>query len=479
MIKWIFNSTYPFIMTNLATNYINVDLGDQRLTKRFNTLLGQLSESPSGSIPQATECKKDLEGAYRFFRNEKVTCEVLISAYSKQLELEGDVNRLIRYLVPSDSVELDYTNKRCAELLGPLTTKKRRGIILHNSMIMSESGVVHGLLDQKYIIRKDKDFGKSEERKRLPIKQKESYKWIEHFEKAQQVCKDNEGIEMVYIADREADIMELFNHREEERMHFLVRSQFNRCLKDSKTKLYEALAETSFSGCYTIKIIHPVTLKEREAQLHVRFTKQTIALQANSTNSHKDLEPVEVYAVEVIEINPPADIEEPIRWVLLTSLPVENFADALQIIHYYVLRWLIERFHYLLKSGGAKVEERNFKKPQSLKNAIATYSIVIMDAMKLRYLAENEPDTSIYEAGITPTAYKVLYTYAEHRGHTNVKFDEQHPPTIWEFCRTLGKIGGFNPSKRQPLPGLKILIRALEKLHLLLNAYDAFNVKEL
>jgi len=102
-----------------------------------------------------------------------------------------------------------------------------------------------------------------------------------------------------------------------------------------------------------------------------------------------------------------------------------------------------------------------------------------MDAMKLRYLAENEPDTSIYEVGITPKTYKVLYTYAEHKGHYNIKFDGQHPPTVWEFCRTLGKIGGFIPSKRQPLPGLKILTRALEKLHVLISAYDAFDVNEL
>lgn len=109
-------------MTN--SSYIDVNLGDKRLTKRFNTLLGQLMESPSGSIPQATQCKKDIEAAYRFFRNEKVDCNTLISSYCDQLTLKGNKNCLTRYLVPSDTVELDYTNKRCAALLGPLTTKK-------------------------------------------------------------------------------------------------------------------------------------------------------------------------------------------------------------------------------------------------------------------------------------------------------------------------------------------------------------------
>ena len=169
-------------------------------------------------------------------------------------------------------------------------------MITHNTMIMSESGAVQGLLDQKHMIRTDEDFGKSEERKRLPIEEKESYKWVAHFDKAQQLCKDNEGIEMVFVADREADMMELFHHREQARMHFVIRTQYNRCLKDKKIKLYEALAEVAFCGCYSIKIIHPKTLKEREARLHVRFTKQTITLHKRTANANK-LSPIELNVV--------------------------------------------------------------------------------------------------------------------------------------------------------------------------------------
>jgi len=349
---------------SISPSYLDANLGDKRLTDRFNTILGQLGQHPSGSIPQAVQSKKAVKGAYRFFRNEKVAVKSLIDSYSKQLELKGNKERLIRYLVPSDTVELDYSNKRCAADLGPLTRKTKRGIIVHNTLIMNESGAVKGLLDQKYIIRKDEDFGKSEERKRLPIEDKESFKWIEHFERTQQLCKDTPGVEMVYIGDRDADMMELYNKRKEERMHLLIRAQYDRCLKSGSIskKLSGALAKTRFAGCYSIKIIHPITLKERTARLHVRFTKQTIALHPRTSNINKNLQPVEMNIVEVVETNPPQDIEEPIHWVLFTSLPVEDLTDALQVIQYYVLRWLIERYHYLLKSGGANVEALNFKK---------------------------------------------------------------------------------------------------------------------
>ena len=117
------------------------------------------------------------------------------------------------------------------------------------------------------------------------------------------------------------------------------------------------------------------------------------------------------------------------------------------------------------------------KLPHQLKNAITTYSITLMDIMKIRYLSEKQPDTSVLDAGITPLECEILYTYANKKGCTKIRFDKDDPPTIWEFCRVLGTIGGFIPSKRQPLPGLKILSRALQTYYVLLDAYDAYMSK--
>ena len=160
-------------------------------------------------------------------------------------------------------------------------------------------------------------------------------------------------------------------------------------------------------------------------------------------------------------------------------MPVSDFFTALQIIRYYLLRWLIERFHFLLKSGGANIEHLQLQTPHRLKNAIATYSIAAMNAMKMRYIAENEPNKSVLEIGITSLQCEILYAYVQHKIDAKASFDEQQPPTVWEFCRTLGRIGGFIPSKRQPLPGLKILTRALQKFNILLDAHDAFLSKNL
>jgi len=89
----------------------------------------------------------------------------------------------------------------------------------------------------------------------------------------------------------------------------------------------------------------------------------------------------------------------------------------------------------------------------------------------MRHLAENHPDTPINEVGITPEEYQALYTFMQSRYPKKIKYQPTVIPTIKEYCIVLGRLGGFQPSKRQPLPGLKILTRAFDKYHLILDVF--------
>ena len=55
------------------------------------------------------------------------------------------------------------------------------------------------------------------------------------------------------------------------------------------------------------------------------------------------------------EENPPTEVE-PINWLLLTTLAIASVADVVQYLRWYSYRWLIERYHYVLKSG-CRVEQ--------------------------------------------------------------------------------------------------------------------------
>lgn len=462
-------------MVETQSPYLEADLNDKRLTARFNVLVHQLSNNISGTLPEVAQSKGATKGMYRFFDNKKVSPDKLIQAHVNQIDWQSSLGNTPRYLVLSDSSELDYTRKKGAAQLGPLTYKKRRGLLVHNSLVINEQGVIKGLLHQKHIIRGDKDFGKTEERRSVPIEEKESFKWLEHFKQAEQLS-ERENIELVYVADRESDMMELFHLPRREQMHLLIRSQFNRCLDKQSIKLYQLLEEQPSIGTYTLPVTDAKSGQTRKATIAVRFCQTTIRLSNKERRKcKKHLKPVAISAVEVYEMNPPQQVK-PIRWVLLTSLPVHDFTSTMQVVRYYTLRWIIERFHYLLKSGGANIEHLQLQTPHRICNAIATYSIAVMNVMKLRYLAENEPNKSVSDAGITAQQCKILYTYVSFKKIDNkVHFDPNNLPTIWEFCRVLGKIGGFIPSKRQPLPGLKILTRAMEKFTTILEVHDALS----
>ena len=116
--------------------------------------------------------------------------------------------------------------------------------------------------DQSYL-------GNSDARRSLPLAEKESLRWYDHFQSAEHLCSQNSNLEWVYIADREADFMELLAARTCDRMHIVIRSQYNRNLSTTQTdqlKLWNKLALQELADTYEIEIIHPKAKKSRTAK---------------------------------------------------------------------------------------------------------------------------------------------------------------------------------------------------------------------
>lgn len=447
------------------------NFGDSRLKTRFKKLCSDLTIDIKSPITTASKNQPSIKGAYRFFSNEKVSQDKIIQAHLQTLNLgsqkQGALQRILQI---SDTTELDYTRKKSSGNLGVLNYPKRKGFYLHNDLLVSNLGVPIGVFKQTYLRRELEYLGKSEERRKLPLNEKESYRWYEHFKAGEEMCQKMPDTEWVYIADREADFMEMLVARTCPRMHYVIRAQYNRNLQKEALKLFDKLTEQPLGYTYEAKVLHAKTKKKRIATLEVRSCSVTLELCKKHPSGYV-IPPTKINAIEVREINPPQDIEQPIYWVLLTTLDIDTNEQLEQIIGYYIWRWLIERFFYLLKTGGANVEQLQLKTQHRLENAISTYSIAIMNVMKMRYLAENQPETPINELGITKEEHEALYTVMEQRYPKKIQYNADHIPTIKEYCIVLGMLGGFYPSKRQPLPGLKILTRSFDMYHLI---YDVF-----
>ncbi|WP_416666359.1 IS4 family transposase [Egbenema bharatensis] len=186
----------------------------------------------------------------------------------------------------------------------------------------------------------------------------------------------------------------------------------------------------------------------------------TVEVPRNHPTPHK-LEPVTLNAVFVEEAVPPSDGGKPIRWLLLTSLPIESFEQVSQCVEWYSYRWLIERFHYTLKSG-CGIEELQLESALRKRKALATYSIVAWRLMWLTYQARLTPDASC-QVVLQPAEWRLLRRKFVPKSRSN------KPPTLRQAMVWIAQLGGFLARKGDGEPGVKTLWRGLTKLHNLME----------
>jgi len=65
----------------------------------------------------------------------------------------------------------------------------------------------------------------------------------------------------------------------------------------------------------------------------------------------------------------------PLQWKLITNLPVRSKANAVEEIDWYAMRWKIETFHKILKSG-CRAEDSQLRTADRLTNLIAIFCIL-------------------------------------------------------------------------------------------------------
>jgi hypothetical protein len=75
-------------------------------------------------------------------------------------------------------------------------------------------------------------------------------------------------------------------------------------------------------------------------------------------------EPLQVWAIRVCEAQTPAG-EEPLEWMLVTSVSTMTLEQAWERVRWYEHRWVVEEYHPCLKSG-CRLEERQVQSADRL-----------------------------------------------------------------------------------------------------------------
>lgn len=359
-------------------------------------------------------------------------------------------------LVIQDTTDLNFSSLKHTSGLGFINQTMQQGIKVHTSFAVSGRGEPLGVLRQQTWSRAERS-GKRGERRKKATHEKESQRWLDGVS-AVETALDKDLV-LVHVGDREADIFDLFALPRRANSHLLIRAEHNRKVEHELDYLLPTIAQAPILGEKTITIERNPKRPARQAHLRVRGMHLSIAV----PRTHKQptqCQPVPLNVLLVEEAIAPAE-GEAIRWLLLTTLPIETFEQAWQCVVWYSLRWLIERFHYTLKSG-CRIEALQLESVERLLNALATYSIVAWRLMWLTYRARLAPEDSC-EAVLEPKEWKLLRRKFEPKNRSKT------PPTLRQTVHWIARLGGFLGRKHDGEPGLKTLWRGLGVLHHLLE----------
>jgi hypothetical protein len=423
-----------------TADFPDLNLGDKRRNERFVSIINNISRQPGSSIPKYNESWYDTKATYEFFRNK----DVCLSALQKAIESYGGnkVEGLKKVLVAHDFCQISYNNLH-SEGLGYLGNKDVRGIITYNSLAISEEGIPLSLLHQDSFTRPLEDLGKAKKRKETAFENKESYHWYKGITKVNEVLGSE--LQKIHIADREADIYELFFCAYETNTDLLIRANRHRKLNDGSV-LWDAVGSREKVATIELKIPDKTGSKRVDITVEVRYDNVEILRPRDSSNQYDS---VCMSAIELRQVSPKEEWqEELLHWKLLTTLIINQLSDALQCVKWYCYRWLIERFHYVLKSG-TKIEELQLEKASSLQKAIAVYSIAAMRIMQLVYQSRETPNVSC-EVVLTKHEWVALYIMTH-----KTKILPDQPPTLGDAVKWIGRLGGHLGRKSDGPPGLK------------------------
>lgn len=461
-----------WIIEELAT----MSLGDKRLKKRGQKVLAQLSRNATESIPAACGSAAETKAAYRFFDNDRVSPEQIHKAH-----FESTLARMAEHaviLIPQDTTVLNFSSQFERKDAGPTTKNSTKGIYLHCAIAVTPEKVCLGALSTKQWHREGlQKLTRTERNKKdyaTCIEEKESYRWLENYKKANEYAAALPNTIIVSIADREGDIYDIYAEAnkifsgEGAKSHYLIRAKTDRKVcnekgKKNDEKIKSTLKSEKSLGQIIVNVSETKKRKAREAHMMVYAKEVYIAL-PDKQKKDKNYKPVKITAILCTENNPPAWAEA-IEWLLITDLPVLTFEDACEKIRWYVCRWQIEIFFKILKSGCTieklQLTDKNFSA------CLNFYMIIAWRILYVVVMGRHCPDIScecVFSKEEWQTTYVVVYR----------KKPPETPPTLNEMTRMVASLGGYLNRKSDPEPGVKTMWIGLRNMQEHLKAKDAF-----
>jgi hypothetical protein len=460
-----------------------VKLGDKRLNERLSKIAEQFLATPQSPINKACQNWGETKAAYRFFQNDHVDYLDIVNHHANQTKLRCTDENTI--LAIQDTTYFNYTDHPKTKGLGVLSRfsgKHKKdiftmGLYMHTTLAVTTEGLPLGVLDQKITAREVLPKEKSELKKRshniaLPIEEKESIRWLNSMNATCSVF-NSQSKRIVTVADREADIYELFLHAKELNTHFLIRASQNRKINKSTIHsevsgemLWDFMAKQNSLGKTLIKVPRKENQPKRVAKCNIKVGKVRVLPTRHFKGSKSRNLELDIYVIQVVEENTPKGASK-IEWMLYSSMPVLNYDDAIEKIGWYCLRWRIEVYFKVIKSG-FNVEKCRLETAERLIRYLAVIGIVAWRVFWLTLVSRTTPN-KLSTCVLSDEEWKVLYLHF----HPKRKIPKR-VPTVKTVTRWIAQLGGFQARPADGQPGIIYITRGLHRLEDMLVGFRLY-----
>lgn len=334
--------------------------------------------------------------------------------------------------------------------------ENRFGFYDHTHLAVTPAGMPLGVVGMDLFDRTAESLGRSLERRALPTEEKESFRWLKGYRLAQTVSQQCPQTQIVNVADREADMYDIFLEAQSESgsdpADFVIRSKEDRCTNERVPpsehgtryavyrKARDEVRDSPVRVRQTVALPQTPKRRARQAELEVRARAVTL----RHPKHRPDLADVDCQIVYSKEINGPNDGTD-VEWWLITSLPVDSVEDVERGINYYKTRWTIEVYFRVLKTG-CKVEDIQLETTARVKNCLAFYQIIAWRVLCLTHLHREQPSlpcTAVFQTCEWQSVWRV----------TTQQDLPDKPPLLSEFVPLLASLGGYNNRRSEAPPG--------------------------
>ncbi len=434
--------------------FVSARLGDARLRLRLAKLVAAFTVYPNGSLPQTFSDWGSLKAAYRFFSNRRVQARSIFDAHAASTMERLQGHPVV--LAAQDTTYFNFTSHPRTSGLGPIgaNNTKQRGFLMHSAMAVdADNGEPLGLMGAVLWSRAERAPAVRDKKTRSARtpQEKESARWLKMLQHVTQGVPA--GTEVVAVSDRESDTIEYLHLAVTGGHKVLVRATHDRKLATGEEqRLWQAVEGADVLGVVSVTVPRADDRPARQAIVALQATTVTVAPPAGK----RALGPVPVTAVLAREAMCPEG-QEPLHWLLLTTLPVSTVDDAARCLRWYTYRWRIERFHFVLKSG-CRVEELQLTEAARIQRALAAFSVVAWRLLSLTYAAREHPDEPCTRF-LSAAEWQALACFVQKTPEP-----PSTPPDLRTAVRWIAKLGGFLGRKSDGEPGVKVLWRGLRRL---------------